>query len=78
MAAYQSLITLMDSIGMGAIVNMNGGTGQALDAALKAGEAYRDRVATFITFSPDGINEPGWSRDSPPRWSGRSRPVPSA
>ena len=61
-AAYQSLITLMDSIGMGAIANMNGGTGQALDAALKAGEAYRDRVATFITFSPDGINEPGWSQ----------------
>jgi len=61
-AAYQSLITLMDSIGMGAIANMNGGTGPALDAALKAGEAYRDRVATFITFSPDGINEPGWSQ----------------
>lgn len=61
-AAYQSLITLMDSIGMGAIANMNGGTGQALDAALKAGDAYRDRVATFITFSPDGINEPGWSQ----------------
>ena len=61
-AAYQSLITLMDSIGMGAIANMNGGTGQALDAALKAGEAYRDRVATFITFSADGINDPGWSQ----------------
>ena len=61
-AAYQSLITLMDSIGMGAIANMNGGTGQTLDAALKAGEAYRDRVATFITFSADGINEPGWSQ----------------
>jgi predicted TIM-barrel fold metal-dependent hydrolase len=61
-AAYQSLITLMDSIGMGAIANMNGGTGPALDAALKAGEAYRDRVATFITFNPDGINEPGWSQ----------------
>jgi predicted TIM-barrel fold metal-dependent hydrolase len=61
-AAYQSLITLMDSVGMGAIANMNGGTGQALDAVLKAGEAYRDRVATFITFSADGINEPGWSQ----------------
>jgi uncharacterized protein len=52
----------MDSVGIGAIANMNGGTGQALDAALKAGEAYRDRVATFITFSADGINEPGWSQ----------------
>src|SRR4029453_9331652 len=46
-AAYQTLITLMDSIGMGAIVNLNGGTGSTLAAALKAGEPYRDRVATF-------------------------------
>ncbi len=60
--AYQSFIKLMDSIGMGAVVNLNGGTGQALDAALKAGEPYRDRVANFITFSPEGINEPGWSQ----------------
>ena len=35
--AYQGLITLMDSIGMGAIVNLNGGTGPTLDAALKVG-----------------------------------------
>ena len=60
--AYKSVIRLMDSIGMGAIVNLNGGTGADLDTALKAGEAYRDRVANFITFSPDGINEPGWSQ----------------
>ncbi len=60
-AAYQGLIALMDSIGMGALVNLNGGTGPALDAALKAGESYRDRVATFLTFNPEGINEPGWS-----------------
>jgi len=30
------------------------------DVALKVGEVYRDRVAMFITFSSDGINEPGW------------------
>ena len=41
---------------------MDGGTGAHLDAALKAGEPYRDRVANFITFSADGINEPGWSQ----------------
>jgi predicted TIM-barrel fold metal-dependent hydrolase len=58
--AYKSFIALLDSIGMGAIVNLNGGTGSALDAALKAGEPYRDRVATFLTFNPEGINEPGW------------------
>jgi predicted TIM-barrel fold metal-dependent hydrolase len=61
-SAYQSLVKLLDSIGMGAIVNLNGGTGEALDSALKAGERYRDRVATFVTFSPEGINEPGWSQ----------------
>ena len=41
---------------------MDGGTGAHLDAALKAGEPYRDRIATFITFNGDGINEPGWSQ----------------
>lgn len=59
--AYEQLIALMDTIGMGAIVNLNGGTGERLDQVLRAGEAYRDRVATFITFSTEGINEPGWS-----------------
>ena len=61
-AAYQSLIKLMDSIGMGAIVNLNGGRGQTLDASLKAGEPFKDRVATFLTFSHEGINDPGWSQ----------------
>lgn len=60
-AAYDELIALMDDVGMGAIVNLNGGTGSELDAVLAAGSPYRDRVANFITFSADGINEPGWS-----------------
>lgn len=59
--AYEDLIKLMNTIGMGAIVNLNGGTGERLDQALKAGAAYKDRVANFITFSAEGINEPGWS-----------------
>jgi predicted TIM-barrel fold metal-dependent hydrolase len=59
--AYDRLIALMDEIGLGAIVNLNGGTGANLDAVLDAGEPYRDRVANFITFSANGINEPGWS-----------------
>jgi predicted TIM-barrel fold metal-dependent hydrolase len=61
-AAYKELIALMDDIGMGAIVNLNGGSGQALDAVLAAGAPHRDRVANFITFSAEGINEPGWSQ----------------
>src|ERR687891_107601 len=60
--AYDNLIKLMNTIGMGAIVNLNGGTGATLDATLTAGEAYKDRVANFITFSAEGINEPGWSQ----------------
>jgi hypothetical protein len=60
-AAYKELVALLDRTGLGAICNMDGGTGAHLDAALKAGAPYRDRVATFITFSADGINEPGWS-----------------
>lgn len=60
--AYQQLIRLMDTIGMGAIVNLNGGTGANLDTVLTTGQPYRDRVATFITFSAQGINEPGWSQ----------------
>jgi predicted TIM-barrel fold metal-dependent hydrolase len=59
--AYEHLIRLMDTIGMGAIVNLNGGTGNTLDKVLSAGQPHRDRVANFITFSADGINEPGWS-----------------
>jgi predicted TIM-barrel fold metal-dependent hydrolase len=60
-AAYDELIRLMDDIGMGAIVNLNGGTGKDLDAVLAAGAPHKDRVANFITFSAEGINEPGWS-----------------
>lgn len=60
--AYERLIRLMDTIGMGVIVNLNGGTGETLDKVLSAGQPHRDRVANFITFSAEGINEPGWSQ----------------
>jgi predicted TIM-barrel fold metal-dependent hydrolase len=58
--AFKAAVRLMDQIGMGAFVNLSGGTGENLDAVLKAGQPYRDRVANFITFSTNGINEPGW------------------
>ena len=35
--------------------------GRTWTPLLKAGAPYKDRVANFITFSADGINEPGWS-----------------
>ena len=60
-AAYEKAVALMDAAGIGALANMNGGTGARIDAVLKAGEPYRHRVANFVTFSADGINDPGWS-----------------
>ena len=58
---YAKFVQVLDSIGMGAVVNLNGGTGADLDASLKAGADYQDRVVNFITFTAEGINEPGWS-----------------
>ncbi len=58
---YDAVVKALDSVGVGAVVNLNGGTGDELDAVLKAGEPYRDRVANFVTFNGVGINEPGWS-----------------
>ena len=72
-AAYDELIALMDDIGMGAIVNLNGGTGAELDKVLAEGVAYKDRVANFITFSAEGSTNPAGRRSSPRRWSARSR-----
>jgi uncharacterized protein len=61
-AQYDAVVKMLDSVGLGVVVNMNGGTGDALDLVLKSGEPYRDRVANFVTFSGAGINEPGWSQ----------------
>lgn len=59
------LIKLLDEVGVGAEVNLNGGTGASIDAALKASAPYRDRVADFMTWSPvvNGvdINDPRYS-----------------
>ena len=58
---YEAVVKGLEAVGVGAVVNLNGGTGDQLDAVLKAGEPYRDRVANFVTFNGVGINEPGWS-----------------
>jgi uncharacterized protein len=59
------LIQLMDRVGVAAEVNLNGGTGASIDAALKASERYRDRVADFMTWSDTvngvNINDPRYS-----------------
>src|SRR5581483_10031091 len=52
------LIQLMDRVGIAAEVNLNGGTGASIDAALKASAPYRDRVADFMTWNEtvNGVN----------------------
>lgn len=64
-----ALIALMDRVGLGAIVNLNGGVGPAIDAALAASRDHRDRVADFMTWTPvvDGVgmDDPAY----PARWA---------
>jgi predicted TIM-barrel fold metal-dependent hydrolase len=48
-----ALVALMDRLGIGAEVNLNGGTGTSIDRALRASAPYRDRVADFMTWTPN-------------------------
>ena len=57
---YRSLVGTMDQAGIGAIANMDGGMYDALDANLRVGEPYKDRLVHFARPVWDGINEPGW------------------
>jgi predicted TIM-barrel fold metal-dependent hydrolase len=60
-AQYDTVVKNLDRVGIGAVANLGGGSGDQLDAVLKAAAPYKGRVATFFTFSADGINEPGWA-----------------
>jgi uncharacterized protein len=59
------LIKLMDRVGIGAEVNLNGGIATSIDVALKASAPYRDRVADFMTWTDQvngvSINDAGYS-----------------
>lgn len=58
---YDALVRLMDQAGVGAIANMDGGMYEALDANLRIGAPYKDRVVQFARPVWEGINEPGWA-----------------
>lgn len=58
---YKKLVTLMDQTGVGVIANMDGGFGKTIDAAIKVGEPFKDRIIQFARLDFDGINEPGWT-----------------
>jgi uncharacterized protein len=60
-AQYETVVKNLDQVGVGAVANLGGGSGDQLEAVLKAAAPYKGRVATFFTFSADGINEPGWA-----------------
>jgi predicted TIM-barrel fold metal-dependent hydrolase len=59
-AQYETVVKNLDRVGVGAVANLGGGSGDQLEAVLKAAAPYKGRVATFFTFSPAGMNEPGW------------------
>ncbi|MGH9159260.1 MAG: amidohydrolase family protein [Vicinamibacteraceae bacterium] len=58
---YEKMIAEMDRVGLGAVLNMDGGMYDALDKNLKVGEPYKDRIVHFARPVWDGINDPGWS-----------------
>jgi predicted TIM-barrel fold metal-dependent hydrolase len=60
-AQYETVVKNLDAVGVGAVANLGGSSGDQLEAVLKAGAPYKGRVATFFTFSAAGINEPGWA-----------------
>jgi predicted TIM-barrel fold metal-dependent hydrolase len=60
-ASVDRLIAEMDALGMAAIVNLSGGSGERLRAGLAAtASRYPGRVAAFATPSYDGIDDPGY------------------
>jgi predicted TIM-barrel fold metal-dependent hydrolase len=61
--AYQQMIRTMDATGIGMIWNMSAGSGTHLDAILKAGEPYRDRVVNCMNIGGSGttVATRGWA-----------------
>jgi predicted TIM-barrel fold metal-dependent hydrolase len=60
-ADYAKLISIMDQVGVGMIVNLDGGFGQRFDQNMKSSAPYRDRIIEFARLNWEGVNEPGWS-----------------
>ncbi|MPZ21582.1 MAG: amidohydrolase family protein [Luteitalea sp.] len=58
---YEKMIVDMDRVGLGAVLNMDGGMYETLDKNMKVGEPYKDRIVHFARPVWEGINEPGWS-----------------
>lgn len=60
-ADYQKLISIMDQVGLGMLVNLDGGSGTTFDQYLKNTGPYKDRIITMARLNYEGINEAGWS-----------------
>ena len=77
-AAYKEFVAPLDRIGVGAIANMDGGTGAHLDAVLKAASRTATASPTSSPSTSTASTSRAGRRSSPPRWSAPSRPAPSA
>lgn len=60
-ADYESLVQVMDAVGLATICNMDGGFGETFDRNMELVQGFEDRVIHFARVNWDGINEPGWS-----------------
>ncbi len=58
---YESLVKVMDAVGLATIANMDGGFGETFDHNMELVKGYEDRVVHFARLNWNGINEPGWS-----------------
>lgn len=59
-AALDSVVRAMDAINMRVMVDLSGGTGEALAADVRHYERYPGRFVVFANLDYTGIDRPGW------------------
>ena len=57
-----SVIAAMDRLNMAALVNLSGGSGEALAEKVRLTSAYPGRIVHFANLDFDGIDDPAWGR----------------
>ncbi len=61
-ADAKSQLKLMDEMGVGMIINLDGGFGEGLDGAMKNAAISNGRLINFARLNWKGVNEPGWGQ----------------
>ncbi len=59
----EKVIAKMDEYGLRAVINLNGGYGETLDAVLEQYREYSDRILTFARIDFSGINDPDFGEN---------------